>query len=411
MWDPCILTTSPFETLSTDFGTVGHSPHNRRMCVWERERESVCYVCVRESVWERECVMCVRERVCVCERERVCVWESVCVCVRERERERVFCERESVCVWERERGDGGVEESERVLHRGTPSACAEPSWRNTDEIYTPYGVYTYIIVSPRFARRWRTCGCCGHLEPQRGRLSSLTRVWSSLASLAELPARESGEKSWDQPPRPPLLYLPPFPPSFPPSIPLFLPPPPPLLLPPASIPADEWHPPCSSSPNSPSSSSYSTSSGYSDNTTVSSSASTKPRPVSLGGGARKRSEPLPGPSPAVGTTRRTPGSRRAARWWAAGPRGCWRAGRRTGRLSGSSWPPPCGQPRTGAARGSRSRRERRPGRTRRPALRCALWHGETAAAVCWRSWVWWRLGSRWRHAGHWRLLRWWGELG
>ncbi len=63
------------------------------VCVWERERESVCVsfsVCVCVRVWERECV-CVFLCVCVCERECVCfyiikyIYLCVCACVRERE--------------------------------------------------------------------------------------------------------------------------------------------------------------------------------------------------------------------------------------------------------------------------------------------------------------------------------------
>jgi len=44
------------------------------VCICERERDGVMYVCLWECVYERE-----RDSVCVC----VCLWE--CVCVRERE--------------------------------------------------------------------------------------------------------------------------------------------------------------------------------------------------------------------------------------------------------------------------------------------------------------------------------------
>ncbi len=51
--------------------TISRERDREIVCVWERERVSVCVrerVCV--CVWERK-----RECVCVCERERVCVWE------------------------------------------------------------------------------------------------------------------------------------------------------------------------------------------------------------------------------------------------------------------------------------------------------------------------------------------------
>jgi len=64
---------------------------NYCVCVWERERKSVCdskcvFVCKREK--ERVCVS-----VCIKERKRVLVC-VLCVCVRERERQR-----KSVCEW------------------------------------------------------------------------------------------------------------------------------------------------------------------------------------------------------------------------------------------------------------------------------------------------------------------------
>ena len=184
----------------------------------------------------------------------------------------------------------------------------------------------YVIVNPRFARRWRTCGCCGHLEPQRGRLSSLTRVWSPLASslwrsFAHVNlARRAG---LDQPPRPPLSVLPPRLPAFLPPFPFsFL-----LLLFFFSLLPFRWwasptlfllpqhsfillllllHP----------------SFGFSDNTTVSLHGPPAQRRAPSHAAVEhenETTESLPRSCPA-GTTRRAPGSRRAARWWAAGPR-------------------------------------------------------------------------------------------